>query len=137
MNKVFVDTFYWVEKIRPDSKWAVKIREAESQVRGYRLVTTDDVLTEFLNTYSEYGVFWRQKAVDLVKRLLSTSTVQLIPQTRESFRKGVERYEARKDKKYSLVDCISMNAMEKECVREILTEDHHFEQEGFVVLLRK
>ena len=30
-----------------------------------------------------------------------------------------------------------MNVMEAESITEILTNDHHFEQEGFVVLMRK
>ena len=30
-----------------------------------------------------------------------------------------------------------MNVMEAESITEILTNDHHFEQEGFVVLMRR
>jgi predicted nucleic acid-binding protein len=39
--------------------------------------------------------------------------------------------------RYSLTDCISMNAMRAEALTEVLTNDHHFEQEGFTVLMRK
>ena len=35
---------------------------------------------------------------------------------------------------YSLVDCISMNAMREESIAEIFSNDRHFEQEGFVQL---
>jgi predicted nucleic acid-binding protein len=44
-------------------------------------------------------------------------------------------YERRPDKQYSLVDCISMNVMRQRNVQEILTNDRHFSQEGFVRLL--
>ena len=56
--------------------------------------------------------------------------------TRESFLSGMALYEARPDKGYSLVDCISMQTMRKEGLTEVLTNDRHFEQEGFRALFR-
>ena len=46
-------------------------------------------------------------------------------------------YEARPDKGYSLTDCISMQTMRKEGISEALTDDRHFEQEGFRALFRE
>jgi predicted nucleic acid-binding protein len=43
-------------------------------------------------------------------------------------------YEQRPDKAYSLTDCISMQVMRREGLTEVLTNDHHFIQEGFRVL---
>ena len=43
---------------------------------------------------------------------------------------------ARPDKRYSLVDCISMQTMRKAALTEVLTNDRHFEQEGFRALFR-
>ena len=43
----------------------------------------------------------------------------------------------RPDKGYSLVDCISMGTMKKLGIRQVLTNDHHFEQEGFAILISK
>jgi predicted nucleic acid-binding protein len=60
----------------------------------------------------------------------------VIPQSRESFRSGVALYGARPDKGYSLTDCISMQTMRKEGLTEALTNDRHFEQEGFRALFR-
>ena len=51
------------------------------------------------------------------------------------FKGGLALYERRPDKKYSLTDCITMNVMKREGIKEILTNDHHFAQEGFVRLL--
>jgi predicted nucleic acid-binding protein len=61
----------------------------------------------------------------------------VIPQSRESFLSGLRLYEARPDKGYSLVDCISMETMRKEGLTEALTNDRHFEQEGFRPLFRE
>ena len=30
-----------------------------------------------------------------------------------------------------------MNVMESEAIKEVLTSDHHFEQEGFTVLMKR
>ena len=46
-------------------------------------------------------------------------------------------YERRADKQYSLTDCIPMNVMRQKRIREILTHDRHFAQEGFVRLLAR
>ena len=58
----------------------------------------------------------------------------MIHQTRELFLEGLTLYEARPDKEYSLTDCISMQAMRHEGLTEVLTNDHHFTQEGFHIL---
>jgi hypothetical protein len=42
----------------------------------------------------------------------------------------------RPDKDWSLTDCISFVVMEDENIKEALTADHHFEQAGFVALLK-
>ena len=73
----------------------------------------------------------------MVKKILDNPNVKVIPQSRDSFLRGLNRYGERQDKEYSLPDCISMNAMESMSISEVLTNDHHFEQEGFVVLIRK
>jgi len=37
----------------------------------------------------------------------------------------------------SLTDCISMQTMRRECLTQVLTNDRHFEQEGFRALFRE
>ena len=51
--------------------------------------------------------------------------------------KALELMRKREDKEYSLTDCISMAAMRREKLTEALTNDHHFTQEGFEVLIAK
>jgi predicted nucleic acid-binding protein len=49
---------------------------------------------------------------------------------------GWNFYRARPDKGYSLTDCISMQTMRREGLTDVLTNDRHFEQEGFRALFR-
>jgi predicted nucleic acid-binding protein len=47
---------------------------------------------------------------------------------------GLALYKDRPDKEYSLTDCIAMQVMRQEGLTEVLTNDHHFTQEGFYIL---
>jgi len=78
----------------------------------------------------------RRQAGDNAVALLRNPRVKVIPQSRESFLAGIELYRARPDKGYSLTDCISMITMRREGLTEALTNDRHFEQEGFRALFR-
>jgi predicted nucleic acid-binding protein len=52
------------------------------------------------------------------------------------FLDGLALYEDRPDKGYSLADCISMQIMRLEGLTHVLSNDRHFEQEGFTALFR-
>ena len=78
----------------------------------------------------------RRAAGDSVDAILASSAIRVIPQSRESFLTGLQLFRARPDKGYSLVDCISMQTMRREGLMEALTNDRHFEQEGFRALFR-
>jgi predicted nucleic acid-binding protein len=136
MKAVFVDTLYWVALVKPADQWKDAAKGARQKIGKCRLVTTDEVLTEFLNALSEYGPEFRHRAGQTVRRMMKNPNVDVLPQTRETFLLALDRYEQRGDKSYSLVDCTSMNAMDQEGIREALTHDHHFEQEGFTVLMK-
>jgi predicted nucleic acid-binding protein len=47
---------------------------------------------------------------------------------------GVDLYQKRGDKEWSLTDCILFVVMTREGIAEALTGDHHFEQAGFSIL---
>ncbi len=98
-------------------------------------MTTDEVLSEFLAALSAGGTAIRRAAVEMVRAIYNNPNVRVVPQTRETFLKALDRYERRMDKEYSLTDCSSMNAMDGEQITQILTHDHHFVQEGYVVLM--
>lgn len=137
MKKVFVDTLYWLAIVRPRDPWQTPAKKARSSIGNVFMISTDEVLTEFLNALSPGGEYIRKQAVQMVKNILENPNVKVIPQSRDSFSKGLELYDQRSDKGYSLTDCISMNTMKKESITEVLTNDKHFEQEGYVVLVTK
>jgi predicted nucleic acid-binding protein len=137
MRSIFADTHYWVATAKPNDPWGPAAKRAKEQVGNVLLVTTDEVLTEFLAILGKFGPTLRKAAGKMVRAILENPNVKVVPQARESFLAGLELYEAREDKDYSLTDCISMNAMKALSITDVLTNDHHFEQEGFAVLIRE
>lgn len=67
---------------------------------------------------------------------MQAAQVEVLPASEQQFLGGLGLYEARPDKGYSLVDCISMTVMRELSITTALTSDRHFEQEGFDVLLK-
>jgi len=134
MKLIFADTFYWVAVSNKRDEWHDRVQQAAEILKQAHLVTTDEVLVEVLTFFAAYGSRRRQKTVEIVREILGSSRVQVIPQSRESFLAGLELYSNRLDKEYSLTDCISMQVMRQLGITEALTRDHHFAQEGFTVL---
>ena len=135
MRRVFADAVYWVALAHRKDQWHRRAVEVSEQLGPAILITTDEVLDEFLAHFSAYGSEMRVRAAVTVRALLADPTVQVLPQSRQSFLAGLDLYEARQDKQYSLTDCIAMAAMRQEGITEVLTHDNHFRQEGFAILL--
>jgi predicted nucleic acid-binding protein len=79
----------------------------------------------------------RARAFRTVRDILDSQNIKVVAQSRDSFLRALDRFSRRLDKEYSLTDCSSMNAMDAEGIKDVLTNDHHFAQEGFNVLIRR
>jgi predicted nucleic acid-binding protein len=132
---VFADTLYWIAIFLPGDPWAPAAKSVD--LTGARLITTEEVLAEFLTGVSCYGEGTRRTACKFVREILNDPGVDVVEQSHVSFLGGLALYEKRPDKQYSLTDCISMNVMMRKSVTEILTQDRHFSQEGFLRLLAR
>jgi predicted nucleic acid-binding protein len=131
----FVDTLYFVALFNSRDQWHERAIAASKLVAETKLITTEDVLVELLNFFSEYGEKARRGAVTQAEGILSGAKIEVVPQSHEAFIAGLALYKARPDKGYSLTDCISMHTMRERGVSDVLTHDDHFRQEGFAVLL--
>ncbi len=135
MRKVFADTVYWIATVKPGDPYKTPAEEARQSLGPCIIVTTDEVLSEFVNAFSKGGPTLRAKAVETVRKILDNVNVEVVVQSRESFLHALNRFPNRPDKEYSLTDCSSMNVMDSQNIRDILTHDHHFRQEGYNVLI--
>jgi len=130
VNPVFADIFYWIALASPKDRFHRQVLEFSSSLTSTLIVTTDEVLTEFL-AFCAADSQLRLDASQAVQDILSAQSVRVIPQTRDSFLAGLQLYRSRLDKQYSLTDCISMQTMRAQGITEVLTNDRHFQQEGF------
>ena len=133
-RRVFADTFFWYGLVNRRDQWHQKVLQARAELGGVEIVTTDEVLTEFLAAMSG-DTFLRVAARTLVEALFLDADIVVLPQSRQTFLDGLTLYNNRPDKRYSLTDCISMNVCRAEGITDVLTHDHHFTQEGFAVLI--
>jgi len=136
MTALFADTFYWIALADFTDRAHQQALTLTAEHAASQIVTTDEVLTEYLTFFSTAPESLRREAAESVEGILANSAIRVIPQSRQSFLDGLQLYRARPDKGYSLVDCISMQAMRKEGLTEVLTNDRHFEQEGFRAMFR-
>jgi len=135
MRTVFADTVYFVALINPQDQWHEATLKMEPLLSAATIITTESVLMELLNYLSGFRPSVRKNVASFVRFILDDPEFEIIPHTREAFLSGLELYESRLDKGYSLTDCISMSAMRERDISDALTHDNHFRQEGFNVLL--
>jgi predicted nucleic acid-binding protein len=110
--------------------------DLESVLSGQKLVTSDLVLAELLNFFCAFGPELRERAAQVVDELrIDADAMEVVPDDPDLFDRTLEFYRARPDKEYSFVDCSSMVLMSERGIVEVATADHHFAQEGFVLLL--
>ncbi len=132
MSKVFADTFYFLALLNKNDEAHAKALQYSALIE--QLITTEWVLTELADGLASS----RHRSVFLQTRqeLLADADVQVIPLDVQLHEKGIRLYASRADKEWSLTDCISFVVMQREALTEALTGDHHFEQAGFVALLK-
>lgn len=133
MKQYFADTSYWIAILNTEDALHTKAVELSQYLRG-SLVTTQWVLAEPLDGFSDSGT--RKGVSAFVRALEQQKNTVITPASDDWFHRGLSLYEQRQDKEWSLTDCISFITMENMEIVEALSADHHFEQAGFVALLK-
>ncbi|HTF25711.1 MAG TPA: PIN domain-containing protein [Candidatus Limnocylindria bacterium] len=135
MRRVFADTSYWIALVNPRDQIHAKAVSVTQQISPVRILTSEMVLAEVLNSFSDGGPL-RHAVGGMVQKLSSNWDVVIVPQTSEQFETALRRYKRAADKSWSLTDCASFQVMETEQIQAALTHDQHFAQAGFEPLLR-
>lgn len=134
MRRVYADTSYWLALLnRRDQSHRAAIQATE-ELGDTEVVTSEAVLMELLN-FARLRPAFRKVAAEKVRRILDNPNIQVEPLTHRGFMEALDFYEARTDKEYSLVDCLSMTIMQSRSIQDVLTADEHFRQEGFTLLM--
>ncbi len=100
-----------------------------------RSITHSLVLAEFV-ALANARKLPRHTALEFVSALIEHPRVEVIWIDRPFLLQSLSFLTTRLDKSYSLCDAVSFCLMKERGLNEALTTDHHFQQEGFLGLLR-
>lgn len=138
MVNLFVDTSGWgnlVDKSQPYHSLMVQLyRSAKQQNR--RLITSNYIITEVVALFTSPLKLPRHQIISFVNSLKTSSYVEIIHINQEIDDLAWNLLSNREDKQWSLVDCSSFIIMNQNNILEALTNDVHFEQAGFIRLLK-
>ena len=134
MKQIFADTGYWIGLVNPRDQIHQKVMKITQELSSVRLLTTEMVLVELLNSFSDSP--FRRAVAGMVLKLRNDRNLRIVPQTSEQFGGALRRYKQAANKSWSLTDCASFEVMEAEQIQAALTHDQHFAQAGFETLLR-
>lgn len=134
-DPLFMDTSFALAGLDADDQWhPAAMRLKDVVATASRVVTTSAVVTEIYDAMS--APHWRTEVHRFVESILKNSKVVVVHVGPDLLRCALDLFGGRPDKHWSLTDCISFVVMDQMKVRNALTADRHFEQAGFVALMR-
>lgn len=132
MSDVFVDAFYYIALLNPaDQFHAEAVNVTKSLTR--RMTTTGWVLMEVADALSAPSV--RHRTGQFLNQIVGDPNTTIVFEFDPWFFRGLQLYQDRPDKSWSLTDCISFQVMKERSIGEALTGDRHFVQAGFRAIL--
>ena len=138
MNEIFADTSGWghlFDATQARHLAAANIyHEARQQKRMF--VTTNYILTELVALMLTPLHLPHQTIVACIDGLKASSSLRIVQIDANIDAQAWRLFKERPDKAWSLVDCASFVVMRQLGIADALTTDRHFEQAGFVQLLK-
>ena len=98
-------------------------------------LTTSYVLAEYTALAQVRGIS-RKQIIEFSDQVLDDDEIKIVWIDEILHRQAVELMKKRAEKNYSLCDAASFIVMNENGISEALTTDKHFEQEGFIRLLK-
>jgi hypothetical protein len=135
-NKVFLDATALIALAIPrDQHHATAFALMETVLtRRAKMVTTRAILLEVANYLARPNL--RPAVIAALEECERDPLIEIIPLSEELFAEGFSFFRQHADKSWGLTDCISFVVMRERGISEALTADDHFEQAGFVPLLK-
>lgn len=135
---ILVDTSGWgnlADATQPFHKDALRFY-LSAQREGYKLVTTNYILVELVALMTSPLRVQREKIVAFINAIRRSGAVEIVYIDAELDAQAWQLLASRIDKAWSLTDCASFVVMQLLGLDRALTSDRHFEQAGFVRLLK-
>jgi len=135
-DKVFLDTAFVLALASPSDQYHEKAKELSRQIKkeGIALLTTRAILIEIGDAMA--GQRRRKAGTVMLESLENDDNLEIFPSNEELYSKAFDLFASRSDQEWGMTDCISFVVMRDEKITEALTTDSHFQQAGFVALMR-
>jgi predicted nucleic acid-binding protein len=124
MRVVFADSFYFLALLIDRDAAHARASQFAREFQG-RLFTTEWVLTELADGLAASA--HRRILAAFRSDLKTSKSVTVVKYSSALLTAGVELYDQRPDKQWSLTDCVSFVVMQREGITEALTGDRHYE----------
>jgi len=137
-NNLFVDTSGWASLfVNTQSHHLQADRYFRLAVQQPRIiVTTNDVISELVALLDSPLQIPRPRIFATVDAIKTAPYVQIVHVDEATDAAAWSLCKGRPDKTWSLVDCTSFILMQNLRLQQALTTDRHFEQAGFIRLLK-
>jgi uncharacterized protein len=138
MNSLFVDTSGWANLFIPTElchQQALQHFQLARQQR-YQIVTTNYIIAELVTLLHSRMRAPRVRLFQYIDVIKTDPDLTLIHIDIATDAAAWVLCKARPDKAWSLVDCTSFVIMQQLNIQQAMTTDQHFEQAGFLRLLK-
>ena len=138
MNDIFADTCGWGHLIDPSQAYHTLAADIYRHIRqqGAKVVTTNYIITELVALMTSPLRLSRTVIIGFIESLKTSTYVEIVHIDSGIDEQAWQMLTSRQDKEWGLVDCASFVVMKQRGITRLLTTDHHFEQAGFVRLLK-
>src|SRR3989337_3596304 len=134
---VFVDTSAWLALINKSDAFHVKAKNIRDILLhdNMQFIVTDYLIVEVANSLSK--IPWRSSAIQLINSIQLSENIRVVEINKEIYNEAWGLYSKRTDKEWGLTDCASFVVMKRYAITVAFTNDHHFEQMGYNILLKE
>ena len=138
MNEIFADTSGWANyfvRTEPFHQEAKQLMQKWYKDRT-RVITTNYVLSELVALFISPLRITRQQQIQAIETIKAVEWIEILHIDQTLDDQAWQFLKTRNDKMWSLADCSSFVVMKQRKISQGFTTDHHFEQAGFVTLLK-
>ena len=138
MNRLFVDTSGWANLFIPTETHHHQTRQLFLALYRDRqpIITSSYIIAELVSLLDTRLRAARSQKLEHIATLKNSPNITIIHITEEIDAAAWTLCQSRSDKPWSLVDCSSFVLMKQLNIQTALTTDRHFEQAGFIRLLK-
>ena len=132
-ESIFIDTSFFIALMNESDQYHMIAKKFSKIIRvNNPLFLTEGIILELGDAFCKNK---RQEVNSIINSLYGSNQCTIIPIQTNLIKDSLKFFSNRRDKTYSLTDCMSFIVMRTLGIHYSLSSDTHFQQEGFCPLL--